>query len=121
MTRSARRRHLRADPSKAENSLTELMSSRTIGVLAACALISTALFLRKNNRFSLESLDDQSSTLSSIAQSHFSEAKWLAKERGLKFSREDDLAKSYLPRTQPIDEVLGDLSSPDFEIKEVGI
>ena len=97
------------------------MSSRTSGALAACALISTALFLRKNNRVSLESLDAQSSTFNSIAQSHFSEAKWLAKERGLKYSREDDLAKSYLPRAQPVDEVLGDLSSPDFEIKAVGI
>ncbi len=97
-----------------------MLSTRTVGVLAACALISVAFLVRKNSQFDLESLDDQSNTHSSDARSHFSEAKWLAKEKGLKFSREDDLAKSYLPKAQPIDEVLGDLSSPDFEIKEVG-
>ena len=97
-----------------------VLSSKTAGALAVCAVISVAFLVRRQSQFTLESLDDQSITGSSAALSQLSEAKWLAKEKGLKFSREDNLAKSYLPRTQPIDEVLGDLASPDFEIKEVG-
>ncbi len=96
----------------------KMLSSRTVGALAVCALISAVFLVRRKHGFSLESLDE--GHRSSAALSQFSGAKWLANEKGLKFSREDGLAKSYLPRAQPIDEALGDLASPDFEIKEVG-
>ena len=81
--------------------------------VAGSILISLVYVVHQSRPISLDYLENISDT--------YPGAKLLAEENGLKFSVEDRIAKSYIPRKQPIDKVLGSLSGPDFGHDEVTI
>ena len=80
----------------------------TSALLCAIYVVSN-----RNVTTSLEYLDNYASTSQG--------ARLLAEENSMKFNTEDKIAKSDVSRQKPIDEVLGDLSSPNFERREVCI
>jgi hypothetical protein len=85
-------------------------------IWASFAGVVLCTILLVNYRAGPVSLDDYKDSLSNSGSDA---TRLLAEEAGLKFDAEDNIVKSHLSRHKPIDEVLGDLSTPNFEHKEV--
>lgn len=84
-------------------------------IWASFAGVVLCTILLVNYRAGPVSLDDYKDSLSNSGSDA---TRLLAEEAGLKFDAEDNIVKSHLSRHKPIDEVLGDLSTPNFERKE---